>query len=98
VVNYLEALCNELQERFQEMDLKKTLNFVSSPFQEVCKENLRKVDERLSKFPGVASIKCSNIRFSVMQLRRDEQMRSVFYDKNTNNESVWSGMYKYSET
>jgi flavorubredoxin len=32
VVNYLEALCNEL-ERFHELEfLKKTLNFVSSPF------------------------------------------------------------------
>jgi hypothetical protein len=88
VVNYLEALCYELEERFQEFEFfKKTLNFVSSPFQEICKENLRKMEETLSTFPGVASIKWSNIRFSVMQLRRDEQMRSVFYDKNTTTES-----------
>jgi hypothetical protein len=77
---------------------KKTLNFVSSPLQAVCKENRRKKEERLSTFPGVVSINWSNIRFSMMQLRRDEQMRSVFYDKNTNTESFWSGMYKHSET
>jgi hypothetical protein len=71
---------------------------VPSSFQEVCKENLRKMEERLSTFPGVASINWSNIRFSMMQLRRDEQMRSVFYDKNTTTESFWSGMYKHSET
>jgi hypothetical protein len=36
VVNYLEALCSELEERLQEFEFfKKTLNFVSSPFQEV---------------------------------------------------------------
>jgi hypothetical protein len=82
VVNYLEALCNELEERFQELEFfKKTLNFVSSPFQEVCKEYLRKMEERLSTFPGVASINWSNIRFSMMQLRRDEQMKGVFYEK-----------------
>jgi hypothetical protein len=82
VVNYLEALCNEFEERFQELEFfKKTLNFVSSPFQEVCKENLRKMEEILSTFAGVTSINWSNIRFSVMQLRRNEQMRSVFYDK-----------------
>jgi hypothetical protein len=99
VVNYLEALCNELEERFQELEfLKKTLNFVSSPFQEVCKENLRKMEERLSTFAGVTSINWSNIGFSVMQLRRDEQMRSVFCDKNATTESFWSGMYKHSET
>jgi hypothetical protein len=34
----------------------------------------------------------------MMELRRDEQMRSVFYDKNTITESFWSGMYKHSET
>jgi hypothetical protein len=50
MVNYLEALWNELEERFQEF-FKKTLDFVSSFFQEVCKENLRKIGERLSKFP-----------------------------------------------
>jgi hypothetical protein len=33
VVNYLESLCNELEDRFQELEfLKKTLNFISSPF------------------------------------------------------------------
>jgi hypothetical protein len=75
VVNYLEALCNELEERLQEFEFfKKTLNFVSSPFQEVCK-----------KFP-------------MMQLGRDEQMRSVFYDKYTTTESFWSGIYKHTET
>jgi hypothetical protein len=57
VVNYFEALCNELEERFQELEFfKNTLNFVSSPFQEICKENLRKMEERLSTFPGVASL------------------------------------------
>jgi hypothetical protein len=71
---------------------------VSSPFQEVCKEYLRKLEERLSTFPGVASINYSNFRFSVMQLRRDEQMMNVFYDKNTTTEPFWSGMYKLSET
>jgi hypothetical protein len=71
---------------------------VSSPFQEVCKENVRKMEERLSTFPGVASINWSNNRFSMRQLRRDEQMRSVFYDKNATTESFWSGMYKHSET
>jgi hypothetical protein len=71
---------------------------MSSPFQEVCKESLRKVEERYLTFPGVANINWSNIRFSVMQLRRDEQMRSVFYDKSTTTESIWSGMYKHSET
>jgi hypothetical protein len=91
--------CNELEERFQELEFfKKTLNFVSSPFQEICKENLRKMEESLSTFPGVASINWSNIRFSVRQLRRDKQIRSVFYDKYTNTESFWSGMYKHSET
>jgi hypothetical protein len=55
VVNYLEALCNELED-FRNW---KTLNFVSSPFHEVCKENLRKMEERLSTFPGVASINWS---------------------------------------
>jgi hypothetical protein len=99
VVNYLEALCNELEERFQELKFfKKALNFVSSPFQEVCKENLRKMEERPSTFPGVASINWSNIRFSMVQLRRDKQLRSVFYDKNTTTESFWSGKYKHSET
>jgi hypothetical protein len=40
VVNYLEALCSELAERFQELEFfKKTLNFVSSLFQEVCKKS-----------------------------------------------------------
>jgi hypothetical protein len=74
VVNYLKALCNELEERFQEFEFfKKTLNFVSSPFQDVCKENFRKMEERLSTFLGVVSINWSNIRFSMMQLR------SVFY-------------------
>jgi hypothetical protein len=69
VVNYLDTLCNELEERFQELEFcKKTLNFVSSPFQDVCKENLRKLEERHSTFPGVASINWSNIRFSMMQL------------------------------
>jgi hypothetical protein len=68
------------------------------PFQEVCKENLRKMEEKLSTFPGEASINWSNIRFSMMQLRRDVQMRSVFYDKSTTTESFWSGMYKHSET
>jgi hypothetical protein len=71
---------------------------VSSPFQEVCKENVRKMEERLSTFPGVASINWSNIRFSMMQLQGDEQMRSVYYDKNTTTESFCSGMYKHSET
>jgi hypothetical protein len=95
----LEGLCNELEERFQELEFfKRTLNFVSSPFQQVCKENLKQMKERLSTFPGVASINWSNIRFSVMQLRRDEQMRSVLYVTNTNTESFWSGMYKHSET
>jgi hypothetical protein len=57
VVNYLEALCNVLEERFQELEFfKEILNFVSSTFQEICKENLRKMEERLSKFPGVASL------------------------------------------
>jgi hypothetical protein len=99
VVNYLEALCSELEERFQELEFfKKTMNFVSSPFQEVCKENLRKMEERLSTFPNVASINWSNIRFSMMQLRRGEQMRSVFYVKYTTTESFWSGMYKHTET
>jgi hypothetical protein len=57
VVNYLESLCNELEERFQELDFfKKTLNFVSLLFQAVCKENRRKREETLSTFPGVASI------------------------------------------
>jgi hypothetical protein len=68
VVNYLESLCNELGDRFQELEFfKKTLNFMS-PFQEVSKENLRKMEERLSTFPGVAIINWSNIRFSMMQL------------------------------
>jgi hypothetical protein len=67
VVNYLEALCNELEERFQKVEFfKKTLNFVPSPFQEVCKENLRKMIERLSTFLGVESINWSNIRFCMM--------------------------------
>jgi hypothetical protein len=66
VVNYLEALCNELEERFQKLQFfKKTLNFVSSPFQEVCKENLRKMEERLSTFQGVATINWSNIQSPV---------------------------------
>jgi hypothetical protein len=50
------------------------------------------MEERLSTFPGVASINWSNIRFSMRQLRRDEQMKSVFYDKNTTTEPFWSGM------
>jgi hypothetical protein len=56
------------------------------------------MEERLSTFPGVASINWSNTPFSMMQLRRDEQMRSILYDKNTITESFWSGMYKHSET
>jgi hypothetical protein len=41
VVNYLEAPCIELEEKYQELEFfKKTLNFVSSPFQEVCKKIL----------------------------------------------------------
>jgi hypothetical protein len=37
-------------------------------------------------------------KISIMQLRRGEQMRSVFYDKYTTTESFWSCMYKHSET
>jgi hypothetical protein len=48
VVDYLEAMCNELEEIFQELEcFKKILDVVSSPFQNVCKDNLRKMEERL---------------------------------------------------
>jgi hypothetical protein len=47
----------ELEERFRKLEFfEKTLNLVSSPFQEVCKENLREMEERLSTFPGVTNI------------------------------------------
>jgi hypothetical protein len=46
MVNYLETLCNELEETFQELGLfRKTLNSVSSTFQEICK----KVSEKWKK-------------------------------------------------